>query len=62
MPLSLSHSLLLEAAWGLEHMHSKRKVHRDVKAANIVIVGDGDESTLTAKVADFGMSCGEKKK
>ncbi|CAM9299389.1 unnamed protein product, partial [Laminaria digitata] len=50
-------SLLLEAAWGVEHMHSKGKVHRDIKATNIVVVGEGDESTLTAKVADFGLSC-----
>ena len=42
-------------------MHAKRKVHRDVKAGNIVVVGGEDDTApLTAKVADFGMTCGEK--
>ena len=54
--------LLLDTARGLGHMHAKGKVHRDVKAGNVVVVGGDDESTpLTAKVADFGMTCGEKK-
>ena len=43
-------------------MHGKGKVHRDIKAGNIIVVGEGDETTLTAKVADFGMTCGEKTK
>eukprot|EP00904_Undaria_pinnatifida_P007378 jgi/Undpi1/3770/HiC_scaffold_16.g07139.m1 len=50
--------LLLDTARGLGHMHAKGKVHRDVKAGNVVVVGGDDESTpLTAKVADFGMTC-----
>lgn len=40
----------------------KGKVHRDVKAANVIVVGgDGGENSLTAKVADFGMACGKNK-
>lgn len=59
---SLPSSLLLEAAWGLEYLHVKGKVHRDVKAANVIVVGgDGGENSLTAKVADFGMTCGKNK-
>lgn len=54
--------LLYETACGVSHMHGKGKVHRDIKAGNIIVVGEGDETTLTAKVADFGMTCGEKTK
>ena len=54
--------LLLETARGLSHMHARGKVHRDVKPGNIVVVGGDDETApLTAKVADFGMACGEKR-
>ena len=62
LPFLLSCRLLLDTARGLGHMHAKGKVHRDVKAGNVVVVGgDDDKSTpLTAKVADFGMTCGEK--
>ena len=46
------------------HVHVKGKVHRDIKASNVIVVGGGgcEETTLTAKVwnADFGMTCGEK--
>ena len=44
-------------------MHVKGKVHRDIKASNVIVVGGGgcEETTLTAKVwnADFGMACAE---
>lgn len=59
---SLPSSLLLEAAWGLSHVHEKGLVHCDIKAANIVVVGEGDENTFSAKIADFGIACGEKEK
>eukprot|EP00904_Undaria_pinnatifida_P007383 jgi/Undpi1/3775/HiC_scaffold_16.g07144.m1 len=51
--------LLLDTARGLGHMHAKGKVHRDVKAGNVVVVGGDDDKSipLTAKVADFGMTC-----
>lgn len=53
--------LLYGAACGLKHMHSFGKVHRDVKAGNIIIIGGPAERTLKAKIADFGLTCGEQK-
>jgi len=42
-----------DVARGMLHIHSMQIVHGDLKAPNILVTGD---ITLTAKVADFGLS------
>ena len=39
-------------AAGLMHIHNKRLIHRDVKPANVLLMGDG----TTAKVSDVGLA------
>ncbi|MDR2761928.1 MAG: protein kinase [Planctomycetaceae bacterium] len=45
-------NIAIQSAWGLEHAHSQKLLHLDVKPANIMMSGQ------IAKVTDFGLSQG----
>jgi serine/threonine protein kinase len=48
-------TVFLQLAEGLEYIHSKNLIHRDVKPENVLIYVDS-KGQITMKLADFGLS------
>ena len=55
IPLLCQISLCLDISKGLNYLHSKGIIHRDLCDVNILLTVKGGETYPTAKVADFGM-------
>ncbi|CAM9629298.1 unnamed protein product, partial [Hapterophycus canaliculatus] len=51
--------ILHDVACGLRYMHERGKVHRDIKAGNIIVTVNKEDGSATGKVADFGLTCDE---
>lgn len=57
VPLSRAKKLMVDVLRGLDHAHSKKIVHRDIKPGNIMI-GNSNEG----KLSDFGLALPDIKK
>jgi serine/threonine protein kinase len=51
LPWRTRESIALHVALGMEHLHKKQLLHRDLKSANVLL-----DENLNAKVGDFGLS------
>jgi len=55
IPPKIAVRLLMQICDGLEHAHSKKIAHRDLKTANILVQGYGTNA-MNAIVVDFGLA------
>jgi len=50
----IKEGLLVDIATGIQHMHSQRFVHRDIKSHNVLIHYNSSTNSYLAKLSDFG--------
>jgi serine/threonine protein kinase len=57
-PFSMDEAVhvILQIARGMEYVHGKKVVHRDLKSCNILVRKGTEGGQLEVKVADFGLS------
>jgi serine/threonine-protein kinase/endoribonuclease IRE1 len=55
-PMPPQTDVLIQLAKGLEYIHQKRLVHRDIKPQNVLISLDSTTQQVAMKWADFGFS------
>lgn len=53
-PIAVLLGVVHDIAEAIDHIHSRRIVHRDIKPGNILFQRDGDR--VTAKLTDFGLA------
>jgi len=52
--------IAIETAQGMEYLHSKKIIHRDLKSSNIFLSSDKDEAHNSVKIGDFGLAKSKK--
>jgi serine/threonine protein kinase len=55
-PMPLDSKVLLQLAEGLQYIHGKSLIHRDIKPQNVLIHVDSTGENVLLKWADFGLS------
>ncbi len=54
-PMPSENQVFLQLAKGLEHIHEKGLIHRNLKPENVLICVQSDRKEVTVKWADFGL-------
>jgi tRNA A-37 threonylcarbamoyl transferase component Bud32 len=56
LPLEVGLQIFFQIAAALSHAHGKGIMHRDLKPSNVIVMFEGDDEVLSAKLVDFGIA------